>query len=104
MTSIEQVIAEYKAAHGEPEYRYHKRYMRWSKERRKPGNHWSPIGDGPEVTREEYEANLAQSKRDAGEAFMGRLPRDYWEYYRRMSKDGWRERLIADVQAFPPSS
>mgnify|MGYP001609525821 FL=1 len=99
MSTLEQVIAEYRAQHGEPAFRYYKKYVVWSKFRRKPGYHVTPIGDGDEVTREEYEANIAESKRQRGEAFMGRLPHSYWEYGQKMIRDGWREALIKDVQS-----
>lgn len=102
--SLKATVAIYRAAHGEPEYRHFKRLVQWTRFRRQPGYHTSPIGDGTEVTEAEYEANIAQTKHCRGEAFMGRYPQSYWEYHRKMVKDGWRERLIKDVQAFDEAS
>lgn len=98
--SLKATIDIYRAAHGEPEYRYFKKWIVYAKERRKPGYHSRPIGDGQECSREEYEANVEECKRLYGEAFMGRLPKSYWDYGRKMIKDGWRERLIKDVETF----
>jgi hypothetical protein len=99
MGALEQTIAEYRSTYGEPEYRYFKREMIWAKVRRKPGYHIGPIGNGIEVTKAEYDANVAASKHARGEAFMGRFPQRYWDYHCKLSKDGWREKLIADIQA-----
>lgn len=98
MAALDNVIEQYRSQHGEPEYRYFKRLVVWSRDRRK-GCHIVPIGDGEAVTKEEYEANCAETKRIRTEAFYGRWPRNYWEYHRKMIKDGWREVLIKDVQA-----
>jgi hypothetical protein len=51
------------------------------------------IGDGTTVTREEYEAGIAESKRCQFEAFMGRYPRSYILYERKIARPGWREEL-----------
>lgn len=98
--SLRATIELYRAAHGEPEYKYFKKYARWEKFRREPGRHVSAIGDGQEVSRDEYEANIAESKFRYGEAFMSRYPQSYWQYDRKMVKGGWRERLIKDVEMF----
>lgn len=97
---LDGVIEHYRSMHGDPEYHHFKRLIIWTKERRKPGYHVSPIGDGQPVSKEEYEANIAESNFNRGEAFMSRLPRNYWEYHRKLTKDGWRERLMKDVEAY----
>lgn len=101
MTLLEQVATEYRLAHGMPEYRYFRKHVAWVKERRKPGYHVTPFRDGEEVSREEYEANIAESEKSRSAAFMGRLPTAYWSYNRKMVKEGWREILIRDVQTMP---
>ncbi|NEV75536.1 hypothetical protein DYI24_00375 [Rhodopseudomonas sp. BR0C11] len=97
--SLEDVAREYFEKFGEAEYRYDKRHVTWTKFRREPGYHCSPTGPGTEVSKEEYDANIAQSDRCRSEAFMGRFQQSYWLYGRTMSKPGWRERLIDDVKS-----
>lgn len=96
---LDQIIAKYRSQHGEPEYRYFKKLVVWTKFRREPGYHCTPIGDGTEISKEEYEANIADSARFCTEAFMGRLPQSYWKYDRKMVKDGWREILVKDIHS-----
>lgn len=105
MMSLEQVISEYQSLYGEPEWRYFKKYVPWSKERgRKTGCHFIPVGDGDEVSKESYHKNVEKSDRIVREAFMGRAPYSYWRYDKKMTKDGWREHLIKDVKAYTVSS
>lgn len=96
---LSKIIAQYREQYGEPEYRYFKIHVSWSKPRRQRGRHFMPIGPGTTVTKEEYEANIAESNRLVGEAFMGRCTWNYWRYDREMVKDGWREVLIKEIQA-----
>lgn len=98
--SLQATISIYRAAHGEPEYRYFKKRIAWSS-RRGGGEHIVPIGDGEEIAREEFEANVAEYERVRRLAFLGKYPQSYWRYDRKMVKEGWRERLIADVEAAP---
>lgn len=99
MTLLDQTINEYMDRYGEPEYRYFKKNVTWVKYRRKPGYHSSPVGDGTEVSKDEYDANIVISKKYSADAFMGKLPCSYWRYDRKLSKDGWREALIKDIQS-----
>lgn len=101
---LEQIIDQYLARYGEPGYRYSKKYIQWTKFRRQRGYHSSPCGPGTEVSKAEYEANTAQSKKNVLEAFMGRFPQSYWRYDKELSKDGWREVLIKEVQAARPEA
>lgn len=98
---LEDVIAEYRGLYGEPEYRYFKKRVSWQSARRgQEGQHFIPIGDGDEVSKEEYEANVAEYERIRRLAFLSKYPQSYWKYDRKMVKDGWRERLIQDIEAF----
>lgn len=96
---LNQTIEQYRAQHGKPEYCYFKKHIAWSKPRRQRGYHIVPIGGGEEVSVEEYEASLAESKKCETDAFMGRLERSYWRYDRKLVKDGWREVLLKEIQA-----
>jgi hypothetical protein len=79
---------------GETEWLYFKKDVRWSQRGRRSGSHFIAIGDGTPVTREEYEAGVAEGKRCQFEAFMGRYPRSYVLYEKKIAKSGWREELI----------
>lgn len=104
MSTLEKIVAEYQEMFGEPEYRYFKKYVPWSKPRRGTGHHFVPIGDGEEISQEEFEANTAECERVRTEAFMGRYPRSYWKFDRKMIKEGWREHLIKDIQIWRPTA
>jgi hypothetical protein len=79
---------------GETEWLYFKKDVRWSRHGRRPGSHFIAIGDGTPVTPEEYEAGVEEGKRCQFEAFMGRYPRSYTLYEKKIAKTGWREELI----------
>jgi hypothetical protein len=98
MTLLERIAAEYKVAHGEAEYRYFKKRSVFSHRER---GHITPIGDGEEVTKAEYESNIEESERNGNEAFWHRLKRSYDRYYKNISKDGWHEILVKDVENMP---
>jgi hypothetical protein len=91
---LDQTIDDYRRRHGDPEYRYFKKRGVFSRR-----EHIFAIGEGEEVTKEEYDANIAESERLGKEAFWGRLKQSYWKYYRNKSKDGWREALVKDIEA-----
>lgn len=100
--SLEQAVAWYMAEYGEPGYRYSKKRVLWSKSRRQQGYHSIPSGDGEEVSKEEYEENIAASNKFVTEAFMCRLQISYWRYDKKLSKDGWREVLLRDIDILVP--
>ena len=86
---------------GEAEYKYYALPISYQRGRgRKPGKHFTPVTGWSrhEITREEYEANVAEGDRDAVEAFMGRLKRNYTSYRRRVEGPGWREKLKAMLE------
>ncbi|WP_315833955.1 hypothetical protein [Bradyrhizobium prioriisuperbiae] len=72
--SLDAIVAEYAMLYGEPEYQYFKKHSAWVKEPRKKGSHFTIIGKGEPISREEFEANIAEGERIRGEAFMGRYP------------------------------
>jgi hypothetical protein len=92
-------MAAYQAIYGEPQYRYFRKYVAWTKERRKPGYHIKPIGDGEEVSKEDYETQIEFSKKLETDAFMGKWQQGYWLYHRKIVTDGWREHLLKDLDA-----
>lgn len=38
------------------------------------------------------------------EAFMGRWPRSYWSYDKKLTRPGWREKLIEMIINLPDSA
>jgi hypothetical protein len=90
--AVHRVIQMARELYGEPSYTYHVKEVRYSPRTK---SHSYTIGDGPECSREEYEANVAQSKADETERFMGRLKRSYKRYDREQVAPAWREKLIA---------
>lgn len=99
-----EAVEAYRTVYGEPEYRHFKKLVVWTNGRRGAGYHTSPIGDGQEVSLEEYESNITTSECEQREAFMGRLPRNYWQYHRKIATDGWREHLLRDLTAVAVSN
>ena len=101
-----QLVSVAKAEYGEAEYAYFKKRIGWrsARKRGQRGSHFMPIGDGTPIDKAEYEANLAESKRIGLEAFMGRWQRDYWQYDRKLTKPGWREKLVEIINGLPDSA
>lgn len=104
--SLQATVDLYRAAHGEPEYRYFKKRIAWVPPSRRghSGEHVIPIGDGEEIERDEYEANIAEYEKVRREAFLNKHPKGYWRYDMKMIKPGWRERLIEDVERYEPAA
>lgn len=100
MDSLNDIVADYHERFGNPEYRYSKKQIAWSPRRGRPGEHIIPISGGPEITREEYDANIAEYERVRRLAFLGKYPHSYWRYEKTMVKEGWREHLIRDVEQY----
>lgn len=102
---LADLIAVARTEFGEPEYKYFRVEHAWTCPRRnKPrraGYHSVCVSHpDPECTREEYEANVKRGTHDRVEAFMGRLPRTFHTWERRLVKDGWPQALskrIADT-------
>jgi len=103
---LSQLVTLAKAQFGEAEYAYFKKHVVYQSPRKRgqSGSHIIPIGDGTPIERSEYEANIEESKRINFERFMGRWPRAYWDFDRKMTKPGWREKLIEMIGALPESS
>ena len=92
ITSIAQILIDAaKIVYGEAEYEYYAIPVYWRRD-----GHTRPItGLGEfKITCEEYEKNKSKGKKDATDAFMGKLKRTYTSYERRIVKDGWRQQLI----------
>ena len=99
-----QTIALAKEQHGEREYKYTRIAHRWSSSRKRgqKGQYWTTIGGGETVTREDYEANVAQGNVDSTAAFRGKLTKMiYYHYHREKVGDGWQDALIAIVEEVP---
>lgn len=91
-----------KTKFGEAVYEYRKIEHHWSSDRtrsgraKSSGSYYTTIsGPGNSViTKEEYEANVAQGEQDNADAFMLRKRGGYYYTYRRkVLVDGWREHL-----------
>lgn len=91
---------------GESEFAYSKRHITWvhGRKRGEKGSHFMPIGDGQPITREEYEANIEEEIRIRREAFMGRWPRSYWSYEKKLTRPGWREKLVEKINSYTLSA
>jgi len=95
-----------KAEFGESEFAYSKRHVSWvyGRKRGQKGSHFIPIGPGDPITQEEYEANIEEEKRIRLEAFMGRWPKSYWSYEKKLTRPGWREKLVEMINSYTPSA
>lgn len=99
---LSQLVALAKAEYGESEFAYSKRHITWvwGRKRGQKGSHFMPIGPGDPVTREEYEASVEEEKRIRMEAFMGRWPKSYWSYEKKLTRPGWREKLVEAINSY----
>lgn len=98
--SLRDIIAEYKEMHGERVWRYYKKYHRWQSGRRgRRGAYFSVIGDGTDISQNEYEASIAQGKTDSAAAFLGKSKKaGYHSYHCKVAKKGWQDYLIQEIQ------
>lgn len=103
---LSQLVSLAKAEFGESEFAYTKRHITWvwSRKRGEKGSHFQPVGPGEPTTKEEYEANIEEEKRIRLEAFMGRWPKSYWSYDKKLTRPGWREKLVEMINALPDSA
>jgi len=108
MTTIPELMAQVidlaREQHGEREYTYRRveHYWRSSRKRGRKGQWYTVIGRDLAITREDYEANVTQSKADATAAFLGKLNKtQYYDYWRDQVRDGWQDALIAIVEEVP---
>ena len=85
------LIEEMVKLYGETEYQYYAIPISYSR-----GQHERPITslERYEITKEKYEENEAIGKWVRHKAFMGTLKDSYISYEKRVSKAGWREKLI----------
>lgn len=89
---LDLLIGAARAEFGETEYQYFRVPVYWHKCRRQPGYHTA--GTKVEISKEEYEASEADSKKARTDAFMGRLQGNYSRVEREISKEGWKEHLL----------
>lgn len=101
MVDLIEIAEQYRAEFGEPQYLYFKKRIPWASpgRGRRFGEHIIPIGDGEEISKEEYDANIAEYEHVRRQAFLGKHPQSYWRFDQKLVKDGWHERLLADVEA-----
>lgn len=106
LESLAPLVALAKAEFGESEFVYTKCHITWvwGRKRGEKGRHFHPIGPGEPITREEYEANIEEEKRIRLEAFMGRWPKPYWSYDKKLTRPGWREKLVELIASYPDSA
>ena len=83
---------------GEPEYRYFNVFVLWCGGGRGRSGHHT-VSTKTEITKGEYEALEAESKRARTEAFMGRLKTSYHRVEKEMVKEGWKENLLKIIGA-----
>jgi hypothetical protein len=101
---LSQLVALAKAEYGESEFAYSKCHITWiwGRKRGQKGSHFMPIGPGEPTTREDYEANIEEEKRIRMEAFMGRWQKSYWSYEKKLTRPGWREKLVEIINNYSP--
>jgi hypothetical protein len=96
--AVAKAVALARAEFGEPEFRYFKKRVSWHP---RDKCHFIPVGDGDEVSREEYETNAAQAGVNEMERFMGRLKATYTRYDRKQVAPAWREELLKLIPVYP---
>jgi hypothetical protein len=97
-TPVEDALGELievaRMCFGETEYRYYKLAHVWHGTRRNGSYFSSATNKGTPITKEQYDANVAQGKKDSVDAFMERRKGlTYYTYEREVSKNGWYEEL-----------
>lgn len=87
-------VEEAQKVWGDTVYVYYALPITWSG-RGRASQHTTPITglEHHKISKEEWEANRAESKRQTMEAFMGRLKYSYTRYERRVAEPGWVETL-----------
>lgn len=103
---LSRLVALAKVEFGEAEFAYSKSHIQWvhGRKRGQKGSHFIPCRAGDPIAKEEYEANIAEEKRIRLEAFMGRWPRSYWSYEKKLTRPGWREKLVQMITNLPDSA
>lgn len=106
LETLQPLVALARAEFGEAEFTYSKSHVSWvsSRKRGEKGSHFRTITGGTPISKEEYDANIAEAKRVGLEAFMGRYQRSYWDYDKKLSRSGWREKLVEMIKALPDSA
>lgn len=103
---LSRLVALAKAKFGESEFAYSKIHIQWvyGRKRGQKGSHFIPCRAGDPIAKEEYDANIAEEKRIRMEAFMGRWPHSYWSYDKKLTRPGWREKLVEMITNLPDSA
>ncbi len=96
-SAVDQAVQMARQLYGEPSYTYHAKDVRYSSRSRE---HMSVIGNGPEISQADYEANVAKGKADHMDAFMGRMKRSYVRYEKHQVAPAWREKLIEAIPKY----
>lgn len=106
LETLQPLVALARAEFGEAEFTYSKSQVSWvsSRKRGEKGSHFRTVTGGSPISKEEYDANIAEAKRIGLEAFMGRYQRSYWDYDKKLARPGWREKLIEIIKALPVSA
>lgn len=106
LETLGPLVAMARAEFGEAKFAYSKSHVSWvaGRKRGEKGSHFRTVSGGTPISKEEYDANIAEAKRIGLEAFMGRYQRSYWDYDKKLSRPGWRERLIEMINTLPDSA
>src|SRR6185369_14250864 len=91
--AIQNLVTHACAEFGETQWRYEKKRISWIRSGRNSREyyHSTPCGHGEEVSKEEYDANIAASNERVIMAFKGKWRASYDRYDRVMAAPGWRE-------------
>jgi hypothetical protein len=98
--ALARLVAVARAEFGETEWRYEKKRISWIRSGRNSREyyHSTPCGPGEEVSKAEYEANIAASNERVILAFQGKWRSSYERYERTIAKPGWRERRMETIK------
>ena len=99
---LDAVVDAATEEYGQPEYRYYKKTVIFRRGKRRNDDVFiTPIGEGTEVSRDEYEANKEESGKLRFQAFDGTRKQSFIEYGKSLTKPGWRERLVGEIKCWP---
>ncbi len=94
------VVKKAREEFGEASYKYYAIPVSWRPG--KHGGHTRPITgiERFEITKEEWEQNKEESRKQRRAAFVGEHKRGYTDYEERRIVDGWKEKLTALINDF----
>ena len=94
------LVAKAREEFGEATYKYYAIPVSWKSGRH--GGHTRPITglERYEITKEEWEHNKEESKKQRVAVFVGEHKRSYTDYEKRRVADGWKEKLIVLINNF----